>query len=111
MAQFLRPDSDGGSSGTWVTVPTTPTTWFDKIDETVASDADYVWNSNTISGRYFEVGLSNPLETPLAGSHTIRWRVSDLVSGGKARLKPSSFSKISFVCVHSSGSGMRVPPA
>ena len=39
--QFLRPDSDLVTGG-WTPTPSTPTTLFDKIDEVVASDVDYI---------------------------------------------------------------------
>lgn len=62
MAQFLRPDSDvtAASSGT-----------FADIDESVASDSDFV----TISGgATAEYGLSNPSGVPGSGTTTVRYR-------------------------------------
>lgn len=78
MAQFLRPVSDV-SAGLWTTAPI-----WDKLDEAVASDADFVTSNNNTSPDAFEVALSPPSGTPAAGTVTLRVRRSKSATGGHA---------------------------
>ena len=74
MSQILRPDGDDSQSGDWQEVPdAAPITWWDKIDETTANDADYVWQDATADEEYFMVTMSDAL-TPAAGIGTMKWR-------------------------------------
>lgn len=51
MTTFLRPVSDI-SLGDWVPTPSTPTTAWDKIDEVVADDTDYVTGTTTLEVKF-----------------------------------------------------------
>ena len=66
MAQFLRPDSD-------VTTTNVSAGTFASIDESTASDADFVIGTNNTATTY-ECGLSNPADTPGSGTCTVRFR-------------------------------------
>lgn len=48
---YLRPISDI-TPGDWVATPGSPSTLYDKIDESVYSDADYISGTNTVELKY-----------------------------------------------------------
>lgn len=50
-ATYLRPISDI-TLGDWTPTPTSPTTLFDKLDETVASDAEYISGTTTVEIKF-----------------------------------------------------------
>jgi len=70
MAQFLRPDSD-------VTSTNIASGNYTGIDETSASDSDYVETKKQSDGNTsrYECGLSNPSITPTSGTTTVRYRL------------------------------------
>lgn len=79
MAQFLRPDADV-SAGLWTATPL-----WSKVDDTPGSgDADLVTSNNNTSPDTFEVGLTAPAGTPVAGTRTLRVRISKSATGGHA---------------------------
>lgn len=81
MAQFARPDADI-SAGTWTPVPASPTTLFDKTDETTPDDADYIQSVVNPANATAEVSLA-ALTDPLASTgHIMRWRVAKDQAGG-----------------------------
>ena len=52
MASDLRrPTSDDATTGTWSVTPTSPTTKFDKVDEAVTDDADFITCTALSGGR------------------------------------------------------------
>jgi len=69
MAQFARPTSD-------VTIPTGFNGTYVSIDETTASDADFVYSNDNTNGTYETLlgGVVDPVDG--VGSYTIRARVS-----------------------------------
>jgi hypothetical protein len=73
MAQFLRPDGLI-AAGSW-------TNNHLAIDEATASDADFAYSQNNPNGTIFEVSLSNPALTPVAGSATVRYRHGQVNAG------------------------------
>jgi len=74
---YLRPDSDS-SIGGWTDAGDGTTTLYASIDETSASDADYVKSGASPSSDTLKVGLSNPSGgTPGSGLHLVRVRYSD----------------------------------
>ena len=78
MAQFLRPDGVTASSGVW------GGSWAD-IDETVASDADYLESpSNPASGEFYEVSLTNMVALPeFQTDHIVRTRYAKSANAGR----------------------------
>jgi hypothetical protein len=76
MSTFLRPDGDitttGVSSGT-----------FADIDETTASDADFILGGENTAVTY-ECSLTNPSGTPGAGTTTVRYRAAKFRVGALA---------------------------
>jgi hypothetical protein len=81
MAQFARPDADT-SIGTWTDTGGATSDLFAEIDETVASDADYVKSVTAPANAPLVVALSN-VEDPLSSSgHTVRYRYQKNASGG-----------------------------
>ena len=77
MAQFARPISDI-TVGSWTTTPL-----WDKIDESVASDTDFI-ESNNNTNETVEVAMSS-VSTPAAGTVTVRYRYAYGTSGSNAR--------------------------
>jgi hypothetical protein len=72
MSQTLRPDSN--------VTQTNVVGGFADIDETIASDADFV-ASNSSSIGTLVVGLSSPSGTPGTGTSTIRYRAAKVGTG------------------------------
>lgn len=73
MAQFLRPDSLV-SAGSWTGNHTA-------LDEAIPSDLDIAYSQDNPNGSIFEVGLSDPAQTPGAGAVTVRYRFAQVRSG------------------------------
>jgi hypothetical protein len=79
MAQFARPSSDV-SAGSWT--PSTGTTLWETLDETSASDSDFVRSENDPSGSAAEVGLSSVTDPSVSTGHVARYRYQKGESGG-----------------------------
>lgn len=76
MAQFARPDSDT-SIGSWTGSPVNTTgNRFQNIDESSASDSDYVLSPNNPNGAGAEFGLSNVTDPTTSAGHVLRYRVA-----------------------------------
>lgn len=76
MAQFLRPDSD--VTLTWST--STGTVHYALIDESTASDTDYIYTPDQVNIDDV-LGLSSPAGTPSSGTCTVRFRESQADGG------------------------------
>ena len=73
MAQFGRPISDIQN--------TSITGTFADIDETSASDSDFLYSADNADTIY-ECGLTTTLSDPLTGdSHTFRYRIAQIDGG------------------------------
>lgn len=71
MSQFLRPSSDI-SLGSWTPFPSTPSTLWDKIDETIPdNDTTYIKNAS-FSASTCKINLSSG-STPEDGVRTLRF--------------------------------------
>lgn len=82
MAQFGRPISDA-SIGTWKDQGDGTTNIYTTIDETSASDADYIKSVDNPSSAPYATGLTTTLEDPVSNAnHIIRWRRQKSASGG-----------------------------
>jgi hypothetical protein len=73
--QFARPDADT-AAGTWTTAPL-----WSKIDETAASDADFI-SSSTTSGSTCTIGLSNVTDPAVSTGHIVRYRYTKSATAG-----------------------------
>lgn len=71
MAQFLRPDGDVLNPGTGT---------FADIDESVASDADFVFSANGASDTY-EFSFSDIADPQSSSTHTLRYRIAKVNAG------------------------------
>jgi hypothetical protein len=79
--QYLRPSADA-AVGSWTPTPASPTTLFDKLDETVADDADYIESATTAS--VARLDTTNPTVAVDAGTKTLRIRFGKASAGGAA---------------------------
>lgn len=81
-AQFARPDSDV-SIGSWTGSPVnTAGNRYQNIDETSASDSDFVRSQNDPSNSAAEFGLSNVTDPLLSTGHIVRYRYRKGETGG-----------------------------
>lgn len=80
-AQFARPTSDA-SPGTWTA--STGSDLYAMIDETVASDADYI---STVNASTCEVALSTLSDPASSSGHIVRYRLSAEAGGVIVRLR------------------------
>ncbi|MEE9415757.1 MAG: hypothetical protein V3V01_10770 [Acidimicrobiales bacterium] len=81
MVQIARPVSDQ-AAGAWTPTPSSPTTLFDKIDEAVASDADYISSEAAPATSAARVNLG-AVTDPLTGTgHIVRRRLRKDQAGG-----------------------------
>lgn len=71
MAQYARPDNDD-SVTQWLA--STGTDLYACIDETVASDSDYVYSNPNYQGVSYYAGLSAVTDPESSSGHTARWR-------------------------------------
>lgn len=84
MAQFARPDADT-DRGAWTTHTGGTTNLWDTINETVASDSDYVQSSaSPADPDILKVTLSNVTDPTSSTGHIVRYRYQNAVSGGDA---------------------------
>ena len=81
MTQYARPDSDV-STGSWAA--STGTDFFALIDETPASDADYISSTDWdgVSPDSLTVGLSNVSDPSNAINHVVTYRAKGTVGSG-----------------------------
>ena len=80
-AQFSRPTSDA-STGTWTA--STGSDLYAMIDETVASDTDYI---STVNASTCEVALSTLSDPASSSGHIVRYRLSAEAGGVTVRLR------------------------
>lgn len=80
MAQFGRPASDITVTSFTGTPTDTAGNRYTNIDETSASDTDYVYGANNSSAATYETKLS-AVKNPAAGTVTVRWRIAKVSSG------------------------------
>jgi hypothetical protein len=81
MAQFGRPSADT-SIGTYTDQAAGVTNIYTTIDESVASDADYIQSVLAPSSAPYATKLTN-LEDPISSTgHVVRWRVGKSAAGG-----------------------------
>jgi len=82
MAQFGRPSADTYNSDGWTDQAGGSTTIYTTIDETVASDTDYIKSASAPSNDPYVTKLST-LEDPVSSSgHTVRFRYCKSAAGG-----------------------------
>ena len=79
-AQFARPTSDA-STGTWTASSGTLASC---LDETTASDADYITTTNTST---CEVALGSVTDPSVSTGHIVRYRISATSGGITVRLR------------------------
>jgi hypothetical protein len=81
MTQYARPDSDV-STGTWAA--STGTDFFALIDETPASDSDFISSTDNdgFSPDSLTVGLSNVSDPSNSGNHVVRYRAKGTAGSG-----------------------------
>src|SRR5688572_28400292 len=81
MAQFGRPSADT-SRGTWVDQADGTTNIYTTIDESSASDADYIKSVSAPANAPYATKLTN-LEDPVSSSgHVLRCRMAKDAAGG-----------------------------
>lgn len=71
----LIPDGDINKVGVWRNELEQTTNLYLSVDETIADDNDYVYNTDPIGDDYIEFNLSNPSGTPGSGDVVIFVRV------------------------------------
>ncbi len=76
MPNFQRPDGDQ-TVNNWTSTPL-----WQKIDEAVASDSDFVQSENDPSNDIMEVTLGNLTDPAVSTGHIVRYRLSRAQSGG-----------------------------
>lgn len=83
MAQFGRPIADANNDGAWVNQAAGSTNLYQSIDETVASDTDYIESPLAPTSDVYVAQLTTTLEDPLTSSgHVVRWRQGKDAAGG-----------------------------
>ena len=81
MAQFGRPEADS-SIGTYTDQAAGTTNIYTTIDESSASDADYIQSVSAPSSAPYVTRLSD-MEDPVSSSgHVVRWRRQKNAAGG-----------------------------
>lgn len=78
--QFSRPSADS-VDGNWTNELGTNTNLFASIDETPASDTDYIQSDLAPAASSTRIKLST-VATPGAGTRTFRWRLAKNITGG-----------------------------
>lgn len=81
MAQFARPDADD-SIGSWTDHNSLAVLIYLSIDETSASDSDYVRSENDPSSSAYVAGLSTVTDPTSSSNHVCRYRYQKQMSGG-----------------------------
>lgn len=83
MAQFARPDADVTVTG-WVEDDDTSVNMWDEINESVASDTDYVKSPTPPGSNEYEAGLTDVTDPVASTGHIMRWRRRAPVASGAA---------------------------
>jgi hypothetical protein len=83
VAQFARPDSDVTRTGWTEDDGATDALW-DEINETVASDTDYVKSPTPPGSNEYEAGLSDVTDPLSSTGHIMRWRRRKQPASGSA---------------------------
>ena len=87
MTQYARPDSDV-SDGSFLNASGNNTNLYQSIDESSASDSDYVISTDSsYAADNMTVGLSNVTDPENAANHVVRYRATG--SGGMGGSVPS----------------------
>lgn len=82
MAQFGRPSADTNNPGAWVDQADGSTNIYTTIDETVASNTDYIKTPVAPAADVYVTALTT-LEDPVSSTgHTVRWRQGKDAAGG-----------------------------
>lgn len=82
-AQYIRP-TDDGSDGAWVNEAASQTNLYASIDETVASDSDYIESESGPANSVTRLKLNPSAGDPLSSTgHILRWRVGKNVTAGE----------------------------
>lgn len=81
MAQFGRPDSDVTRED-WVDEGSATTSLYASIDETTASDADYVKSATGPTSDVYVCGLSNVEDPVVHTGHKMKYRYKKNSAGG-----------------------------
>lgn len=74
MAQFARPSADTYNDDHWVDEQITETNLFDSVNESVASDADYVGSPLNPADTPLVVALSAVTDPVSSSNHIVRYR-------------------------------------
>lgn len=81
MAQIARPDEDIAVAG-WTPTPVSPVTLFDKVDEAVADDNDYISSPVAPTGDEVVLGLQTFVDPGSSVDHIVRYRIRKNQAGG-----------------------------
>ncbi len=81
MPLFARPDGDI-TVGNWTPTPSSPTTLWDKLDETPFVDTDFVQSENDPANDVMEVSLTDVADPTSSVGHIVRYRYQKGQSGG-----------------------------
>lgn len=82
MAQFGRPEADTYNGDGWTEDDGDTTNMFQEIDESVASDTDYIRSPVAPTSDVYVTRLSD-MEDPVSSSnHVVRWRWGKDAAGG-----------------------------
>lgn len=84
MAQFGRPSADTYRDAAWTEDDGTTDALFGEIDESVASDTDYIKTSVAPTSEAYVTALTT-VEDPISSSgHVVRYRYAKSAAGGAA---------------------------
>lgn len=82
MAQFGRPSTDTTNDGAWTTEAGGSTSIFQQIDESVASDSDYIRTALAPTSDVYVTKLTSITDPVSSSGHIMRWRRGKDSSGG-----------------------------
>jgi hypothetical protein len=82
MPQFARPTTDT-TRDNWFTAADGTTNIFQEIDESIASDADYIKTQLTPTNDVFVTKLSAVADPVSSANHTVRYRYRKESTGGE----------------------------
>lgn len=77
IGTLMVPDGLVASTGTWLDQSGGSSNLWQKIDESLPDDTDYVKDTDPSTGHYIEFSLSNPGGAPGSGDVVLFWRGSD----------------------------------
>lgn len=87
VSVILLADGYVGQSGTWKNESGSTSNIWQSIDETTPNDLDYIYDTNPLSGDYYEFTLTNPIKTPGSGEVSVYWRGRDRFNIGTIKSK------------------------